>query len=127
MVLSKRHRPGVEGGRRRRRPRPGGVELGRRLKGLPPEQSGPVTFVLAASGLVSVGLEVVAVVAYARAGRRAYRVRQLGVGPAIREACTPGLIALGGVQLLYKLYLKFGLVRWVEQAVQRAEHRGGCS
>ena len=45
----------------KRRRRPGGVELGRRLRDLPPAQSGSITFVLAASGLVSVGLEIVAV------------------------------------------------------------------
>ena len=78
MVLSRRQRPSIEGGRWRRRPRPGGVELGRRLKALPPDQSGSISFVLAASGLVAVGLEVVAVVAYARAVRRGFSARRSG-------------------------------------------------
>ena len=127
MVLSRRQRPSIEGGRWRRRSRPGGVELGRRLKALPPDQSGSISFVLAASGLVAVGLEVVAVVAYARAVRRAYSARQLGTQAAVREAFRPGLFVVGGVHLSYRLYLKFGLVRWVERAVQRAERRSGHS
>ena len=111
----------------KRRRRPGGVELGRRLKDLPPAQSGSITFVLAASGLVSVGLEIVAVTTYARAVSRACRVRRLGIPAAVREACTRRFITLSGVHLLYKFYLRFALVRWVERAGPRVEHRNASS
>ena len=103
------------------------MELGRRLKDLPPAQSGSITFVLAASGLVSVGLEIVAVTTYARAVSRACRVRRLGIPAAVREACTRRFITLSGVHLLYKFYLRFALVRWVERAVPRVEHRNASS
>lgn len=126
MVLSKRQRPTSEDGRRRW-PRPSGVELGQRLKNLPSAQSDPINRVLAASGLVSVGLEVVAAVAYARAVRRAYTTRHLGIRPAIREASTPGLLTLSGLHLTYKLFMRFALVHWVDQAVQRAERRTGSA
>ena len=126
MVLSRRQRPTPDDGRRRWQ-RPSGVELGRRLKDLPSAQSDPIKLVLAASGIVSVGLEVVAAVAYARAVRRAYTTRELGIRPAIREACTPGLIALSGIHLSYKLFMRFALVHWVDQAVQRAERRSGSA
>ena len=126
MFLSRRQLSSVDGGRTRRT-RPSGVELGRRLKDLPSAQSGPIPLVLAASGLVSVGLEIVAAVSYARAVRRAYSARQLGIRPAILEPFTTRLLALSGVHLSYKLYLKFLLVRWVERAVHLAERRSGRS
>lgn len=126
MALSRHQRRTAEDGRRPW-PRPSGVELGQRLKDLPSAQSDPINRVLAANGLVSVGLEVVAAVAYARAVRRAYTSRHLGIRPAIREACTPGLLALSGLHLSYKLLMRFALVHWVDQAVRRAERRSGSA
>ena len=58
MVLSRRRRSSAEGGKKPRS-RASGVELGRRRKDLPPEQAGTISFVLAASGPVAVGLETV--------------------------------------------------------------------
>ena len=58
LVSSRRRRSSVEGGKKPRS-RASGVELGRRRKDLPPEQAGTISFVLAASGPVAVGLVIV--------------------------------------------------------------------
>lgn len=83
--------------------------------------------VLLGNALVSVALEIVLLVRYARAARRASRVRHHGPGAMAHTALTRPVITLTCVCGAYRVCTRSLLLRWVGQIVRRAGGSAGAS
>jgi hypothetical protein len=105
----------------RRRRRQEARDLFQGFKELPPEQAGLIMVVLGSNALISVALQIVLLATYARAARRAFRVRHNGTRMMAHAALTRPVITLTcgyGIHLICTSRLP---LRWVRHAVRRAE------